>query len=220
MTNIPAPRMDWDRTNRTGLPEAVLAEAKSPAHLTAILTEAQQTNRPVLLTRLRIDQYEALPTALRNGLDYNPVSLTAMAGPVPPVSGPARVVIVTGGLADLPAATECAQTLRFSGYDANMIADVGVAGLWRLIDQIENIRTFDVVIAVAGMEGALFSVLAGLIKSPIIALPVSVGRGVTSGGHAALTSALGSCAPGLTVVNIDNGFGAAQAALRILLLTD
>lgn len=213
-----APLMDWDRSRRTGLPEAVLAEAKSSAHLTALLTEAQQTNHPLLLTRLQPDQYEALPAELRDGLDYDPVSRTAFAGLLPPLSGQPRVVIVTGGLADLPAATEAARTLRFCGHDSVLIADVGVAGLWRLLDRIDTIRSFDVIIAVAGMEGALFSVLAGLVQSPIIALPVAVGHGVTAGGHAALTSALGSCAPGLTVVNIDNGFGAAQAAVRILLL--
>ncbi|WP_322895306.1 MULTISPECIES: nickel pincer cofactor biosynthesis protein LarB [unclassified Yoonia] len=216
---IPAPLMDWDRTERTGLPEAVLAEAKSAAHLEVLLTEAQKSLRPLLLTRLNVAQYEALPPALRGVLDYDPVSRTAITGPLPPLKDTARVVIVTGGLADLPAATEAARTLRFSGHDSALIADVGVAGLWRLLDRIEVIRSYDVIIAVAGMEGALFSVLAGLVKAPIIALPVSVGHGVTAGGHAALTSALGSCAPGISVVNIDNGFGAAQAAIRILLLT-
>lgn len=220
MIDIPRPRMDWERPTRTGLPEAVLAEAKSPTHLAALLTEAQKAGRSLLLTRLLAGQYDALPDDLRKGVDYDPVSLTAFAGPVPSLECKAQVVIVTGGLADLPAATEAARSLRFCGYDTKMIADVGVAGLWRLLDQIDNIREFDVVIAVAGMEGALFSVLAGLVQSPIIALPVSVGHGVTAGGNAALNSALGSCAPGLSVVNIDNGFGAAQAAIRILKLVE
>lgn len=218
MTDSSAALMDWDRTQRTGLPEAVLAEAKSPTHLEALLTEALATDRPLLLTRLNIVQYDALATSLRDMLDFDPVSRTAIFGTLPPVTAKPRVVIVTGGLADLPAATEATRTLRFSGHDSVLIADVGVAGLWRLLERIETIRSFDVIIAVAGMEGALFSVLGGLVKAPIIALPVSVGHGVAAGGHAALASALGSCSPGLSVVNIDNGFGAAQAALRILSL--
>jgi NCAIR mutase (PurE)-related protein len=107
-------------------------------------------------------------------------------------------------------------TLAFHGYEAPIIADVGVAGLWRLMERLEEIRGFRVVIAVAGMEGALFSVLAGLLGAPVIAVPSSVGYGVAAGGHVALNTALASCAPGLVVVNIDNGFGAACAAIAMM----
>ena len=113
-------------------------------------------------------------------------------------------------------AREAVRALAFAGYQAPLIADVGVAGLWRLMQRIDEIRSHRVVIAVAGMEGALFSVLAGLVAAPLIATPTSVGYGVAAGGRAALNSALASCAAGLTCVNIDNGFGAACAALRIL----
>jgi hypothetical protein len=124
--------------------------------------------------------------------------------------------VVCAGTSDLPVAREAARTLHFAGYDAPVIADVGVAGLWRLMQRIDEIRSFEVVIAVAGMEGALFSVLAGLVDAPVIAVPTSVGYGVAHGGHAALHSALASCATGIVAVNIDNGFGAAGAALRLL----
>ena len=124
--------------------------------------------------------------------------------------------IVAAGTSDLPVAREAARTLEFSGHRAEIVADVGVAGLWRLTDRLDQLRRCRVLIAVAGMEGALFSVLAGLVPAPVIAVPTSVGYGVATGGKAALFAALASCAPGLVVVNIDNGFGAAVAALKIL----
>lgn len=206
-------RMDWGREARTGLPEAVYCEGKDEAQLRGILDEAVVQERRLLLTRLDPTMAACLRTKVT--FDYDSVSKTAILGSLPPARlGP--VGIVTGGLCDIPVASEAARTLAFSGAEARIIADIGVAGLWRLLDCLEEIRSFPVLIAVAGMEGALFSVLAGLVASPVIALPVSVGHGVATGGQAALSSALSSCAPGLLSVNIDNGFGAAQAALRIL----
>ena len=123
--------------------------------------------------------------------------------------------IVCAGTSDLPVAREAQATLAFCGHTAPLIADVGVAGLWRLQDRLPEITRFKIVIAVAGMEGALFSVLAGLVRAPVIAVPTSVGYGVAEGGRAALTSALASCAPGIVTVNIDNGFGAAAAAIKM-----
>ncbi len=205
--------MDWDREARTGLPEAVFCAGKTPAQIDAIVAQARARGRPLLLTRLDPARHAAL--ASRDTLDYDATSATAIDGP-PPLVRAGHVAVVTGGLADLPAATEALRTLQFCGVEGRLTADVGVAGLWRLLERVEAIRAADVVIAVAGMEGALFSVLAGLVAAPIIALPVSVGTGVSAGGRLALDSALGSCAPGLVVVNIDNGFGAAQAALRML----
>ncbi|MPT24476.1 MAG: nickel pincer cofactor biosynthesis protein LarB, partial [Starkeya sp.] len=128
----------------------------------------------------------------------------------------ARIAVVAAGTSDLPVAREVVRTLAFNGQGARLVADVGVAGLWRLMERIEEIRACRVVIAVAGMEGALFSVLGGLVAAPVIAVPTSVGYGVAEGGRAALTSALASCAPGVVAVNIDNGFGAACAALKML----
>jgi NCAIR mutase (PurE)-related protein len=124
--------------------------------------------------------------------------------------------IVTAGTSDLAVAREAARALAFNGFEAPIIADVGVAGLWRLTRRLEEIRRWKVVIGVAGMEGALFSVVGGLVSAPVIAVPTSVGYGVAHGGTTALHAALAGCAPGVVVVNIDNGFGAAAAAIKIL----
>jgi len=127
-----------------------------------------------------------------------------------------RVAVVCAGTADRPVAAEAERTLAFSGVRALSVSDVGVAGLWRLTERLDDLRSMDVVIVVAGMDGALPTVVAGLIPGVVIAVPTSVGYGVAAHGHAALNSSLASCAPGLVVVNIDNGYGAACAALRVL----
>ena len=201
--------IDWEREQRTGVAEAMLCVGKSAAQIDAILEAA--AGRHLLLTRLDPDKR----TGLRAELDYDPLSGTAFFGAGAAATLPG-VGIVCAGTSDLPVAKEAARTLGFHGYDAPVIADVGVAGLWRLLRRLEEIRAFKVVIAVAGMEGALFSVLAGLVEAPVIAVPVSVGYGVAAGGQGALSSALASCAPGLVTVNIDNGFGAACAAIKML----
>ena len=205
--------IDWEREQRTGVAEAVLCEGKSAAQIEAILASAGE--RRLLLTRLREDMLAQLPDGRRAALDYDPLSRTALHGRciAPTVAGPG---IVCAGTSDLPVAREAARSLAFAGYEAPLIADVGVAGLWRLMRRLEEIRSFRVLIAVAGMEGALFSVLAGLVDAPVIAVPTSVGYGVAAGGHTALHSALASCATGLVAVNIDNGFGGACAAIRIM----
>ena len=205
--------IDWERERRTGVAEALLCDGKTAEQIDAILDAAE--GRRLLLTRLDEGKLSRLPAAQRGRLDYDPLSSTAFFGEtvVPRLVGPG---IICAGTSDLPVAREAARSLAFAGYQAPIIADVGVAGLWRLMRRIETIRAFSVVIAVAGMEGALFSVLAGLIDAPVIAVPTSVGYGVAAGGRAALDSALASCAPGLVAVNIDNGFGGACAAIRIL----
>ena len=208
--------VDWDRETRTGVSEALLCAHKSPAQIEAIVAAAQALGRRLLLTRLTAEGFAALGAGTRALLDYEVGSGTAVlgarlaAGPIPGIG------IVAAGTSDMPVAMEAARSLAFHGYDAPIIADVGVAGLWRLMRRIEEIRQFDVVIATAGMEGALFSVLAGLLAAPVVAVPTSVGYGVSSGGSSALHAALASCAPGLVVVNIDNGFGAASAAIKML----
>lgn len=206
---------DWSRAARTGLPEAVLCSAKSPAQIAEILAAARARGTRLLLTRLEPAAFAALDEPARAGLDYDPLSRTAVLGGAVELSE-ARVAVVAAGTSDLPVAREVVRTLAFNGHGASLVADVGVAGLWRLMERIEEIRACRVVIAVAGMEGALFSVLGGLVAAPVIAVPTSVGYGVAEGGKAALTSALASCAPGVVAVNIDNGFGAACAALKML----
>lgn len=208
-------QIDWQRAGRTGVPEAILCSRKTPAQLTAILAEARGRGARLLLTRLDEAAFLALDEAARDGLDYDPASRTAvLGGPVPLVAG--NVAVVPAGTSDLPVAYEAVRTLAFCGHETLLVADVGVAGLWRLMARIEEIRAHRVVIAVAGMEGALFSVLGGLVAAPVIAVPSSVGYGVAEGGSAALSSALASCAPGVVAVNIDNGFGAACAAIKML----
>lgn len=209
-------QLDWARGARTGASEAVLCEPKTVAQIDAIVDHAQAAGRRLLLTRLSERKFGRLGAAVRERLDYDAQSRTAILGGLPPLRRPPRVAIVCGGTSDAPVAVEAARTLAFEGEGATMMVDVGIAGLWRLMDRIDEIRSHRVVIAVAGMEGALFSVLAGLVHCPVLAVPRSVGYGVGSGGRTALRAALASCASGLVVVNIDNGFGAAHAALRML----
>jgi NCAIR mutase (PurE)-related protein len=208
--------LDLARGERIGLAEAVYCLSKSPGQVAAVVAHAQAEEMRLLLTRLSSDKAALLPSESRAALNYDPESCTAVLGPIPRPSGEARVAIVSGGTSDVPAVREASRTLGFHGEASTLFTDVGVAGLWRLLERRDEIAAHRVVIAVAGMEGALFSVLGGLIGNPLIALPTSTGYGVTEGGNAAMSSALGSCAPGVVAVNIDNGYGAACAALRIL----
>jgi hypothetical protein len=204
---------DHERAHRTGVPEAVLCEHKSAAQIDAMLAAARAEGRRLFLTRLSTDGHAGLTSAA--DLDYDPLSRTAvLGGPVDLLRSGAG--IVAAGTSDLTVAREAARALTFNGFEAPLVADVGVAGLWRLTRRLEEIRAWKVVIAVAGMEGALFSVVGGLVTAPVIAVPTSVGYGIAQGGNTALHAALASCAPGVVVVNIDNGFGAAAAAIKIL----
>ena len=210
--------IDWERERRTGIPEAVLCASKSASQIEAILNAAVSAGRRLLFTRLDPAVHASLGPDSRASLgNYDPVSRTAWCGgTLAEASLKPSIGIVAAGTSDLPVAAEAARTLEFLGFDAPVVADVGVAGLWRLMRRLDEIRAHRVVIAVAGMEGALFSVLAGLIDAPVIAVPASVGYGVSAGGNAALHSALASCAPGVLTVNIDNGFGAAVAAVKMV----
>jgi NCAIR mutase (PurE)-related protein len=209
-------RYDFDRRDRIGMPEAILCEGKETAHLARLVAElAVRTDHPVLLTRLSSRQYDAIATETAASLHYEPHSRTAfLNGTLPARAG--NVAVVTAGTSDLPAALEAQRTLTFMGVSTTLVADVGVAGLWRLTDRIEEIRRHDVIICVAGMDAALLSVMGGLVAQPVIGVPTSVGYGVAAGGQAALHSMLASCAQGVLVTNIDNGFGAACAAARLL----
>jgi NCAIR mutase (PurE)-related protein len=209
-------KLDWARAERTGGSEAVLCESKSVAQIDAIVAHARELGRRLLLTRLTERKFERLPDVCRAALDYDAASGTAILGELARPQHKGRVAIVCGGTSDAPVAHEARRTLAFEGDEATLVVDVGVAGLWRLMERIDEIRRHRVVIAIAGMEGALFSVLTGLVACPVLAVPRSVGYGVGAGGRTALRAALASCASGLVVVNIDNGFGAAHAALRML----
>jgi NCAIR mutase (PurE)-related protein len=209
-------RLDWQRAARTGTSEAVLCEPKTAAQIDAIVAHAIALGRRLLLTRLDAAKHAGLGAPVRDALDYDAPSHTAVLGGPAAAARAGRIAIVAGGTSDVRVAREAARTLAFEGENATLVVDVGVAGLWRLMERIEEIRGHRVIIAVAGMEGALFSVLTGLVACPVLAVPTSVGYGVGAGGQTALNAALASCASGLAVVNIDNGFGAAHAALRIL----
>nr|WP_321984653.1 nickel pincer cofactor biosynthesis protein LarB [uncultured Lichenicoccus sp.] len=209
-------KLDLERGARIGLGEAVYCAGKSVDQIAAILDS--DPGRALLLTRLEPEKLAGLPDAVRKRLDWDPVSHTAWQGepqPLAEITGP-RIAIVTAGTSDVPVAREAARTLRFSGHASTEIVDVGVAGLWRLLDRVADLRRHQVVIVVAGMDAALPSVIGGLVPGVVIAVPTSVGYGVAAGGRAGLDAILASCSPGITVVNIDNGYGGACAALRVL----
>ena len=208
---------DDARRARIGFDESIYCAGKSRRQLDTILARSIEAGRPLLLTRLDAATVDALAPANRAALDYDPVSHTAVLGSrMRP--GPARVAVVTAGTSDVPVAREAVRTLAYYGEAAREIYDVGVAGLWRLLDRLEDIRAMPVVIVVAGMEASLPSVVGGQVPGLVVAVPTSNGYGVSSGGRVALDASLSSCAPGLAVVNIDNGYGAACVALRALRL--
>ena len=208
--------LDFNRRKRTGLDEAVYCAGKSAAHLAEILQQVEAQGERILLTRLQQAQFDELPPAYRHQLDYDALSATAFFPDKHPGSGRHRVAVIAAGTSDAAVAREASRTLLFSGETPLHITDVGVAGLWRLMERLEEIRSARVVIAVAGMDAALPTVLAGLIEAPIVGVPTSVGYGAVEGGQTALKAMLASCASGLMVTNIDNGYGGACAALRIL----
>jgi NCAIR mutase (PurE)-related protein len=208
--------LDLLRAERIGLDEALFCSGKTLTHLVRILETMIEAGRPMLLTRLGDALHASLEERIRERLDYDPVSRTAILGRPKPPRESARVAVVCAGTSDLPVSREAVRTLEYYGETVSQFNDVGVAGLHRLLDRIAAIRTHEVVIAVAGMDAALVSVLGGLVRVPVIAVPTSVGYGATRNGETALAASLSSCAQGVTVVNIDNGFGAACAALRIL----
>lgn len=204
--------LDFARPERIGLEETVYAAGKSAAQIDAILAAAAERGARLFLTRLDPEKR----AALSHDLDYCPVSRTAVFGRPIDVAGAAHVAIVAAGTSDVPVAREAERTLAYAGIRATLIADVGVAGLWRLQRRLDEIRAHPVVIVAAGMDAALPSVVGGLVPGALIAVPTSVGYGVAEGGRAALDAVLASCAPGITVCNIDNGYGAACAAMRVL----
>jgi pyridinium-3,5-biscarboxylic acid mononucleotide synthase len=209
-------KVDFERGARIGLDEALFCESKTVDQISAIVDAVKAKTGHMLLTRLEPSKYEALIARHGASLDYDPLSRTAILGKPHQALLRAPAAIVMAGTSDLPAGREAARTLAFAGQQYREYADVGVAGLWRLLERIDDIRSSPVVIVAAGMDAALVSVVGGLVASAVIALPTSVGYGVAQKGVTALHAALASCAPGISVVNIDNGYGAACAALRIL----
>ena len=206
---------DTHRVIRQGFPEAVFAEGKTLTQTSDALTALVAAHGSALATRVAPDMAAMLLQRFPTG-SYDGVSRLYRIGHMNGSFKVAPIAVVCAGTSDLPIAEEAAQTLEFAGAKVNRITDVGVAGLHRLLARLDDLRSASIVIAIAGMEGALPSVLGGLVAAPVIAVPTSVGYGANLGGISALLTMLNSCASGLTVVNIDNGFGAAVAALRVL----
>ena len=217
-------RLDTHRSLRQGFPEVIYGPGKTPdqvAHIVKALLD-QEADSTVLLSRATPSQLEAAkaiagePVTFYHGLSLSDSGhFSAVWNPAPLRSG-ISVCVITGGTADLAVATEVTAVLYAFGVSSDLISDCGVAGIHRLLEQIERVRSADIVVVVAGMEGAIASVVGGLVRAPVIAVPTSTGYGASLDGVTALLSMLASCAPGLTVVGIDNGFGAAASAIRIL----
>jgi len=206
-------RVDTHRPLRTGMPEVIYGASKAPEQVAAIATSIAQHGQPVLVTKTGLQAFDAVRARLPNAEFHPDARMITHAGHVPPERH-GHVLVLTGGTSDKPIAAEAELTAHMLGAHASTIHDVGVAGIHRLLAQREPMEAADVIVAVAGMEGALPSVLSGLIDRPVIAVPTSVGYGASLGGLTALLAMLSGCAPGVSVVNIDNGFGAGyQAAL-------
>lgn len=221
-------RLDTWRARRNGFPEAIWGPGKTPEQIAALLDRLRETEPVALATRITPDVYQSLKKLIPE-IEYEPLARICLlrrrkgesyenfpsAGP-PRAIVRGRLLVVAAGTADLPVAEECRVVAQVMGADVSILADVGVAGLHRLLGSVERLREADVIVVVAGMDGALPSVVTGLVACPVISCPTSIGYGASLEGIAALLASLNACAPGLTVVNIDNGFGAAFAALRIL----
>ena len=207
--------IDHQRDQRLGFPEIIYGEAKTEDQLEGILSEYRAEQRNVLITRLQPEKARHILGTHSEGI-YDPVARTFIIIYTCPINVKGVVGILSGGTSDVPVVREAANTLAFLGYEPICYNDVGVAGIHRLLDKTEVLKGCDVIITVAGFEGALASVAGGLLPQPIIAVPTSIGYGVATGGHAALHAMLASCANGVLVTNIDNGCGAALAAARIL----
>ncbi len=213
---LPFASIDHHRALRQGQPEVVFCEGKTVEQVVGICDRLAAASGSFLGTRATAEQAEALRTRFPRQ-EWHPLARTVFlpAQPRPAPAGRGTVLVVCAGTSDLPVAEEAAVVAEAFGNRVDRMADVGVAGLHRLMAQGERLREAAVVIVVAGMEGALPSVVGGLVRVPVIAVPTSVGYGAAFGGVAALLGMLNSCAAGVTVVNIDNGFGAAAAATRI-----
>ncbi len=208
-------RVDLQRKERCGRSEVIFGSGKTPGEVAGIASALREAGQPVLATRITPSHFAEVHERLPEAIFFERARCLTV-GVNARDSSSRRVGILCAGTSDLPVAEEALVTLEFFGRQAVLISDIGVAGLHRLLSRVDEIRSFSLVIVVAGMEGALPSVVAGLISAPVIAVPTSIGYGAGFGGIAAVLGMLTSCGSGVSVVNIDNGFGAACAADRIL----
>ena len=208
-------KIDLHRSLRQGVAEVVYGAGKTKQQILQIAKlMRQKQNNPVLITRMKPEAAEYLREEFED-LYYEPLSGVGIIGGFPEADGIGKILVATGGTSDIPVAEEAALTAQVLGNEVVRLYDVGVAGIHRLLDHMDEIMTASVIIVIAGMEGALASVVGGFADCPVIAVPTSVGYGASFGGLSALLSMLNSCASGVSVVNIDNGFGAAYQASMI-----
>lgn len=216
--NLGFARVDHQRRTRQGFPEVIFGPGKTPAQVTAIAERIVQAGHSLLVTRTDLTTHSAVTERIPDAV-FSPLARTITRPAAPPPPGKGTIVIAAAGTADLPVAEEAAVSADIMGNTVDRVYDVGVAGLHRLLAEHARLVAARVIIVVAGMEGALPSVVGGLVDVPVIAVPTSVGYGASFGGIAALLGMLNTCASGVSVVNIDNGFGAAAIASAINHLT-
>lgn len=204
-------KIDLHRSTRQGAPEVIYGESKTTEQIRGIVDEMVKNHQEtILITRLSEEKADLLRNSYK--IDYYDEARIGIIGTIPPADGIGKIVIATGGTSDIPIAEEAAVTAMAHGNEVVRLYDVGVAGLHRLLSHLDELMSASVIIAIAGMEGALASVIGGLVDCPVIAVPTSVGYGASFNGMSALLSMLNSCASGVSVVNIDNGFGAGYLA--------
>ena len=209
-------KFDFQRRERIGLIEAVWGEDKSIDQLKRLSENVLNKNEVVFITRINSEKANYLLELYDDARFYEEANCLIIGKNLSKLNTNKKVAIISGGSSDLTVTLEAQLALEIYGVNCQSFIDVGVAGLHRLMSQLEEINKYDVLIVCAGMEGALATVVGGLLAQPIIAVPVSVGYGVSKNGETALNSMLASCSPGIAVMNIDNGYGAAMAALRII----
>ena len=209
-------RFDFQRRERLGLIEAIWGQDKSIDQLKRLSESVLSKNEVVFITRINSEKANYLLDLYDDSRFYEEAKCLIIGKNLNKVNTNKKVAIISGGSSDLPVTLEAKLALEIYGVNCQSFIDVGVAGIHRLISQLEEINKYDVLIVCAGMEGALATVVGGLLAQPIIAVPVSVGYGVSKNGESALNSMLSSCSPGIAVMNIDNGYGAAMAARRII----
>ena len=209
-------RFDFQRRERLGLIEAIWGQDKSIDQLKRLSETVLSKNEVVFITRINSEKANYLLDLYDDSRFYEEAKCLIIGKNMNKINTNKKVAIISGGSSDLPVTLEAQLALEIYGVNCKSFIDVGVAGLHRLISQLEEINKYDVLIVCAGMEGALATVVGGLLAQPIIAVPVSIGYGVSRNGESALNSMLSSCSPGIAVMNIDNGYGAAMAALRII----
>jgi NCAIR mutase (PurE)-related protein len=209
-------KVDLQRKVRQGAAEVIYGAGKTPEQISAIVSTMALNNQlPILITRLSQEKAKEVSKKVTDKFTYYHEARVAIVGNFPDISGIGKILVATAGTSDVPVAEEAALTAQCLGNEVVRLYDVGVAGIHRLLAHTEDIMSASVIIAIAGMEGALASVIGGLADCPVIAVPTSVGYGTSFGGVSALLSMLNSCASGISVVNIDNGFGAGYLASMI-----